>query len=172
MSNDIIFSIDLYSYAKKRWSQTNPFQNIGQNPDYQWIDAFERIKLPGQFAMPDDLLEWGPTCHHKAVLMNVAETFVNLNKTLYLYMMYVWGHSYEFDHDHNWPSIESFCEFIGNRMDIWYATNIEIVDYLKAFQNLTFSASCQFVYNPSALSVWLQVDNHLVEIKGGSQTAL
>lgn len=63
-------------------------------------------------------------------------------------------------------------EFIGSRLDIWYATNREIVDYLKAFQNLKFSALCQFVYNPSALSVWLQVDNLIVEVKGGSQIHL
>lgn len=138
---------------------------------YLGVEYARTVHSTGQFAMPDDLLEWDPTCHHKADLMNVAETFVNLNKTQYLYMMYVWGHSYEFDHDQNWPLIESFCEFVGNRREIWYATNIEIVDYLKAFQDLKFSASCQFVYNPSALSVWLQVDNQIVEVKGGSQIA-
>lgn len=43
-SNDIIFSIDLYSYAKKRWSQTSPFQQREVALDYQWIGAFERYK--------------------------------------------------------------------------------------------------------------------------------
>jgi two-component system response regulator YesN len=44
LSNDTIFSIDLYSYAKKRWSQTNPFQTPEPGLDYQWIRAFERYK--------------------------------------------------------------------------------------------------------------------------------
>ncbi|UKS27034.1 helix-turn-helix domain-containing protein [Paenibacillus sp. HWE-109] len=44
LSNDTIFSIDLYSYAKKRWSQTNPFQTAEPGLDYQWINAFERYK--------------------------------------------------------------------------------------------------------------------------------
>ncbi|NOU88528.1 helix-turn-helix domain-containing protein [Paenibacillus sp. LMG 31460] len=44
LSNDTIFSIDLYSYAKKRWSQTNPFQTAEPGIDYQWINAFERYK--------------------------------------------------------------------------------------------------------------------------------
>ncbi|NOU62664.1 helix-turn-helix domain-containing protein [Paenibacillus sp. LMG 31461] len=44
LSNDTIFSIDLYSYAKKRWSQTNPFQTPELGPDYQWMNAFERYK--------------------------------------------------------------------------------------------------------------------------------
>ncbi|RAV16684.1 helix-turn-helix domain-containing protein [Paenibacillus contaminans] len=44
LSNDIIFSIDLYSYAKKRWAQTNPFQNQEPGLDYGWITAFEGYK--------------------------------------------------------------------------------------------------------------------------------
>lgn len=40
--------------------------------------------------------------------------------------MYVWGHSYEFDNHDNWDVIEKFCAYMGNRNDIWYATNLEI----------------------------------------------
>jgi len=164
----------LVGYTVRGMSYPNGSYNkaIKEMLPYLGVEYARTAQSTGQFAMPDDLFEWKPTCHHNGDLMNVAETFVNLNKKQYLYMMYVWGHSYEFDHDQNWPLIEGFCEFIGNRSDIWYATNVEIVDYLKAFQNLKFSASCQFVYNPSALSVWLQVDNQIVEIKGGSQISL
>lgn len=87
-------------------------------------------------------------------------------------MMYVWGHSYEFEDDQNWDLIEDFCAYIGNQSDIWYATNIEIVDYVKAFQNLKFSADSRFVFNPSAISVWLSVDDQIVEVKGGNQVHL
>jgi hypothetical protein len=123
------------------------------------------------FAMPDDWLEWRPTCHHKESL-ELAESFIGLHKKQYLYMMYVWGHSYEFDNDQNWDLIEAFCATIAGKEDIWYATNMEIVDYVKAFQNLKFSAASDLVYNPSACSVWLQVDDRLVEVTGGSQIKL
>ncbi|WP_019533155.1 polysaccharide deacetylase family protein [Paenibacillus ginsengihumi] len=136
------------------------------------IEYARVVQTTGQFGMPDDWLEWKPTCHHNRDLMKHAEQFVALNKTQYLYMMYVWGHSYEFDNDDNWELIEQFCEFIGGRDDIWYATNIEIVDYVKAFQRLRFSASCEFVHNPSAQSVWLSVDQRIIEVKGGDQLRL
>jgi hypothetical protein len=87
-------------------------------------------------------------------------------------MLYVWGHSYEFDHDQNWDIIEEFCQFIGGRDDIWYATNIEIIDYLQAFRSLKFSADSQFVYNPNAMSIWLNVENKIMEVKGGMQVSL
>ena len=73
-------------------------------------------------------------------------------------MMYVWGHSFEFDNNDNWEVIEEFCEMIGGQDDIWYATNIEIVDYLETFDRLQFAADLSFVYNPSAASCWLAVD--------------
>lgn len=120
------------------------------------------------FGFPENYLEWKATCHHNHNLMENAERFAELNKTQYLYMMYVWGHSYEFGEDEKeWEKIEKFCEYIGGRDDIWYATNIEIVDYRKAAENLKFSAAGDLVYNPSAISVWISVDDVILEIKPG-----
>ena len=119
------------------------------------------------FAMPTDYLEWTSTCHHSHNLMQNAERFAALNKTQYLYLMYVWGHSYEFDRDNIWDLIESFAEYIGGRDDIWYATNIEIVDYMNAAKNLRFSANGKMVYNPSAIPVWIRVNMQFFEIMPG-----
>jgi peptidoglycan/xylan/chitin deacetylase (PgdA/CDA1 family) len=128
----------------------------------------------GGFGMPDDWHEWKPTCHHyrNRNLLQLTESFLAANKSQYLYMMYVWGHSYEFDNDNNWELIETFCARAGRRDDIWYATNIEIVDYVKSFHRLQFSASRSFVYNPSASPVWIQANGKIVEIGGGSQVQL
>ncbi|MNJ02619.1 hypothetical protein D3C73_1626360 [compost metagenome] len=68
--------------------------------------------------------------------------------------------------------IEQFCEFAGGRDDIWYATNLEIVDYIKAYGQLKFAASCEFVYNPTALSIWLEVGGKHVEVQAGSTVSL
>lgn len=104
--------------------------------------------------------------------MENAKRFADLQKTQYLYLMYVWGHSYEFDRDNNWDLIENFCEFIGGRDDIWYAANIEIVDYTNAAKNLKFTVNGDMVYNPSAISVWISVDGEIYEIKAGETKKL
>lgn len=124
------------------------------------------------FGMPKDLFAWQATCHHNHNLLKHAETFVGLFKRQYLYMFYVWGHSFEFDKQNNWELMESFCEKVGGREDTWYATNIEIVDYLKVWDNLRFSADGTFVYNPSAQSAWMSVDDQIYEISGGTQVKL
>lgn len=126
------------------------------------------VNSTGTFAVPENFLEWNPTCHHKGRLMELGEQFQGLYKKQYLYLMYVWGHSYEFDIDNNWGLMEDFCRMMGGRDDIWYATNIEIVDDMEAFSRLHFAADQSFVENPNAQSVWISVDNQEpVEIPGG-----
>lgn len=124
------------------------------------------------FSLPDDPYAWKATCHHNHKLMELAETFVGLNRTQHLYLMYVWGHSYEFTDYKNWELIEEFCRFAGGHDNIWYATNIEIMDYLDLFDRLQFSADGGFVFNPSAQSAWLNINGTIVEAKGGALTRL
>lgn len=120
------------------------------------------------FNMPENYMRWLPTCHHNHELVSFGKKFMSLKKTQYLYMMYVWGHSFEFDRNNNWNVMEEFCEMIGGQEDIWYATNIEIVEYNELFDRLEFSADNTFVYNPSAKPVWLTVNNKPIEVKGGT----
>ena len=125
------------------------------------------------FEIPQDYMRWLPTCHHNHDLLGFGKRFLELHKSQYLYMMYVWGHSFEFDRNDNWNVIEEFCEMMSGHDDIWYATNIEIVDYDKVFNNLQFAADNSFVYNPSVQSAWLKVnDKRYVEVKGGECVTL
>ena len=87
-------------------------------------------------------------------------------------MMYMGGHSYEFERDKNWDIIEDFAEYMTGHDDIWYATNIDIVDYMDAAARLQFSANGDFVYNPNFRSVWIEIDKQPIEIKGGVYTNL
>ncbi|ACT02725.1 polysaccharide deacetylase family protein [Paenibacillus sp. JDR-2] len=136
------------------------------------IEYARVVPSTGHYGMPDDWHEWQPTCHHNRDLMKHAEEFAGLQKSQYLYLMYVWGHSYEFDSDNNWELMEQFGQFIGGNPTIWYCTNMELVDYAKAFEGLKFAADLSFVYNPSAIGVWLKVDAETVEVKGGQQISL
>lgn len=125
-----------------------------------------------EFSLPDDPYQWQSTCHHNTELIPLSESFLNAYKSQYLYLMYVWGHSYEFDRDDNWDLIETFCQKAGNREDIWYASNIEIIDYLEVLERLQFSGNSRFVHNPSAASAWLNAGGKIVEIHGGQQVSL
>ncbi len=124
----------------------------------------------GSFGLPDDFMIWNPTCHHNNSIMDKLEAFKNNKYPLSLF--YVWGHSYEFDRDNSWDLMEEFCAAAEYMEDVWYATNIEIYDYITALRNCEMSADRSMLYNPSATSVWVVVDDKLIECKGGQCTKL
>ncbi len=125
------------------------------------------------FALPEDPYRWQATCHHNHRLIENAEAFNALFKKQYLYLMYVWGHSYEFDDAGNWDLMEKFCSLVGGHDDVWYCTNIEYWDAMDDLHRLQFSADNSFVYNPNARSCFIRVnDGEPVEIPGGSLVCL
>lgn len=122
------------------------------------------------FSLPNDWYEWQATCHHNHDLLKHGETFIGLSKKQYLHLMYVWGHSYEFDNDGNWDLIESFCRATGNRTDIWYCTNIEFKRYMSAARRLIFSVSGETVLNPSDQPIWVTIDGEIKKLHTGLNT--
>lgn len=131
-----------------------------------------------KFGMPTDWLRLPATCHHNNKrLMEFAEKFVGMEVSANPQMFYLWGHTYEFEGNDNWSVIEEFCEYIGGKDDIWYATNIEIYDYVQAYNRLEWAADASRVHNPSAMSVWVKAGKHqsksrIVEIKPGETVKL
>lgn len=125
-----------------------------------------------QTYFPEDFLEWHPTLHHTEDLEGAAKTFLNPPGWNPISMLYVWGHAYEFDGSNNWDVIENFCKKMAHLEQVWYATNIEIYDYLTACRRLTFSMDQHLVSNPSAMAVWLNDAGKAVEIPGGATVEL
>lgn len=132
------------------------------------------IKSTHTFSFPENWLELHPTCHHKdARLMELADTFVNgKNKYGFAEMFYVWGHSYEFDEQDNWDVIEKFAAYVSGHEHIWYATNIEIYDYVSAYDHLQVSVDGSMITNPSAIDVWVLIDKESYCVKAGETLIL
>ena len=131
------------------------------------------------FKIPTDWLRLEATCHHSdKELMNLCDSFLE-GKPTFPQVFYLWGHSFEFDRNvenNNWGIIEKFAEKMGNRDDIWYATNIEIYDYVKAYEALDFSTDESLVHNPTATDVYIicsrTPDSLVVEVKAGQTVRL
>ncbi len=122
----------------------------------------------GHFGIPENWLKLHPTCHHNNPrLMQLCEQFCKMDGPFGSQLFYLWGHSYEFEADDNWQVIEAFCEKIGGRDDIWYATNIEVVDYVNACRAIIQSADGKRLYNPTDKDVWVDVDGQRVKVEKG-----
>lgn len=128
------------------------------------------VESTERFEMPCDWLRLNPTCHHDNPRLNeLAARFLDENNpwSRCVKMFYLWGHSYEFDRNNNWNVIEDFAKTMGGHDDIWYATNIEIYDYVQAYNNLYISVDKKIIYNPSYIDVWVLEDDEVILVKAG-----
>ncbi len=130
------------------------------------------------FEIPTDWLELNPTCHHtEKELLPLADKFFSSSpndefKHREPWLFYVWGHSYEFDDNNNWDIIEGLCKRASeSKSEIWLATNIEIYDYVQAYNRLVFSLDGERVYNPSAVDVWIELRGKTYKIGAGKTVA-
>jgi len=129
------------------------------------------VRATHKFGIPEDWLRLDPTCHHADPdLPALTDTFLGKHNGRAPWLFYLWGHSYEFDFGkerNNWEHAEDFCARLGGQPDVWYATNIEVYDYVQAYRSLVFSADAKTVYNPSATEVFFACGAGTVSVKPG-----
>ncbi len=137
------------------------------------IDYSRTTKSTEGFAVPTDWLRMPTTCHHdNPRLMELADKFLESEKFSYFWrnkpkLFYVWGHSFEFPNNNGWSKFEAFLEKVAGKDDVWYATNIEIYKYVRAFNRLVFSTDLEYVENPSAVDVYINVLNKEIVVPAG-----
>lgn len=118
------------------------------------------------FLLPEDFHAWMPSAHHdNPKIMDYIDEFLTLDLSTDMYhavraprLLYIWGHSQELDAHDNWDHMEAICQKLSGNSDIWYATNIEIYDYVTAYQSLRYSADGHIVYNPTLYTLYIDVD--------------
>lgn len=137
--------------------------------------AYSRTTVSTErFSVPTDWLRMPATCHHRNPrLMELAQKFTEAKmQKKHPTLFYLWGHSYEFEDNNNWNIIEEFAEYMGGRDDIWYATNIEIYEYVEAYRSLVFSADGGVIMNPTATTLYFEHDFKLRVIAPGETVTL
>ncbi|MBO4898509.1 MAG: polysaccharide deacetylase family protein [Clostridia bacterium] len=131
-----------------------------------------------RFEMPTDWYAWMPTAHHdNPCIMDYIDEFISIDIGVPNYLIsyleprlfYIWGHSYEFERKNNWKHLDDICQKISGKEDIWYATNIEIYNYVQAYHSLIYSADSLTIYNPTLYTVYFVADGKLYSVNPGEQ---
>jgi peptidoglycan/xylan/chitin deacetylase (PgdA/CDA1 family) len=134
------------------------------------------------FGIPTEFLKWQPTIHlfgktnyipndtandkrELKQFYQLTNGFLNANS---LALFYVWGHSWEYDGSGSkWAEVENFFKIISKNQDIYYATQIGLVDYIDAFKNLKFSVNKEMVTNRSSIDVFVKINGKVFNIESG-----
>lgn len=131
------------------------------------------------FLLPTSWYEWMPTAHHNnPQLMEWIDKFnaIDLTKVYCssqnARLFYIWGHAFEFEGNKNWELLDSICEKLSGKDTTWYATNIEIYDYVTAYNSLIWSADGMRVYNPTLITIWFVVNGRNYKIESGETITL
>lgn len=107
----------------------------GVNYDLRVADIIERktgVKYARttvhsyNFDLQKDLYVFSPTVHHNNTekCLEMIESFISLEPSSPK-LLYIWGHSYEFDFSDNWDFAEEMCKRLAFKDDIFYGTNRE-----------------------------------------------
>jgi peptidoglycan-N-acetylglucosamine deacetylase len=139
------------------------------------------------FSMPTDYLKWQPTIHlfgktnyipndtenDKRELGQFYQLTTDFLKANSLALFYVWGHSWEYEGPGNkWAEVEKFFKMVSQNPEIYYTTQIGLVDYLNAFKNLKFSVDKNMVTNLSSIDVFVKIGDKAYAIEAGSAKQL
>lgn len=121
------------------------------------------------FSLPENWLRLMPTCHHNHPdLMKLVDDFLKGGWFKRPKLFYLWGHSYEFDDRDNWNVIEEFAKAVSGNETIWFATNIEIYEYVEAYKRLEYFADGKTVYNPTLIDLWMEEEGVTYKIPSGA----
>jgi peptidoglycan/xylan/chitin deacetylase (PgdA/CDA1 family) len=118
-------------------------------------------------------LAWAATAHQYATGPTVPERFEAIYKNeRYSGVFFIWGHGFEFHDKDDWASLERIYKPLSGHADVWYCTNIELFDYEAARNRIVIAANRATAFNPSALSVTLNVDGKLLDVPPGKTIPL
>ncbi len=178
----------MWELLKDRENLENTFQTIVRGMAYPFgtcnDTVVECLKKAGlvygrttisshTFDIPSDWFRLQATCHHNdPELMPLVRKFIEEMPAREPWMFYLWGHSFEFETGDNWEVIEEFAAFAGGHEDVWYATNIQIHDYVQAYWRLEFSVDGRQVYNPTVTELFFEKDGEKYSILPGEKKNL
>ncbi|MDP4117944.1 MAG: polysaccharide deacetylase family protein [Bacillota bacterium] len=133
--------------------------------------VYSRTIVNGGFHIPQNFLNWNPTCHHRDALKMIEQFKRYVVEPEWQHgLLYIWGHSYELERNepnNSWEYIEEVCREIAQDNRIWYATNIEIYDYITAQRSLIMSVDESIITNPTMTDVWIRKDGETVKVAAG-----
>jgi len=135
------------------------------------------------FSIPKNFLMWHPSIHQFGKAFFKPNDEANNKKELNIFYIFVsdflkadsivlldvWGHSWENNGDGNrWVEMEKFFKLISRNNDIFYTTQIYLVDYINAYKNLKFSVDKTMIENHSAIDVYIKLESKSYKIPAGS----
>lgn len=128
---------------------------------------YARISEEGQtFAPCRNWYYWkAGVLHWSEWMMDFVDEFLYTREELAVCQ--IAGHSYDLDVMNMWDTMETICRKVSRNDEIWPATNLELVRYLKAMDQAEITAVS--VANRSDQTLWFLIDGKTVKLEPGGR---
>ena len=121
------------------------------------------------YSVPADFYRWrGSKFHWDDDLEDFVRGFLKSDRELALCQLV--GHSYDLDVLELWDRMERICTWIRDNGDVWPATHLELVRYLRAMDCARISD--REISNDSNAVLWFAVDGTTVKLQPGEKITL
>ena len=129
--------------------------------------AYGRVsEMSYSFHPQNDYYNWKATVFHcEDALEDLMKQFIETDEELALFQIV--GHSYDLDTENMWDRMENVFRIISGQGDILPMTTIEIIEYLKAMEQVEITD--QYIQNNSGISLWFAVNNVICEVKANER---
>ncbi len=98
--------------------------------NYTGVRYARTITSTYSFNKQENLYRFNPTCYPhgdgKEKFMKLAQDFINAKSEEDM-ILYIWGHTFEFDIEDTWQDFEDVLKVLAGREDIFYGTNKEVL---------------------------------------------
>lgn len=116
------------------------------------------------FSIPADYYHWrGSKLHWDEDLENFVDRFLQTEQEFALCQLV--GHSYDLDVLDMWDVMERICRKISSAQNVWLATHISIVRYLRDMEQAIVEADQ--IVNMSDSDLWFQINGEIRVIHPG-----
>ena len=127
----------------------------------------------GSMELPQDFLRWIPTCHHRDALALCPGFLERLDSEWAQPLFYIWGHSHELRTEEDWAYMDKLVSTLAGNDKIWYATSLEIWEYMTAQRALRISVDEHTFMNPTNIDLWVERDKKdVIRIPAGKTVAV
>lgn len=122
------------------------------------------------FDLPNSFVPLHPTvCSKEPEFLSLCREFAG-SEFCEMKWLYIWGHSYEFSLPGVYDGFVAACEILSARTDILFATNREIIEYVKCARMLR--AAGGELINDSPLDVYAVCDGQNVTVPSHGRVKL
>ena len=121
------------------------------------------------YSVPADFYRWrGSKFHWDDDLEDFVRGFLETDQELALCQLV--GHSYDLDVMKSWEILDGICRRVSEHEDVWAATHLELVRYLRALQLARITD--REIINESSAELWFSVDGKTVRLESGGKIIL